>query len=357
MPALMKYALLTLFLGCAIPAVAADWKSEIDDLFAEFDADDYPGAMVYIVRDGEIEFSKGYGMANIEKGIPISEATMFNVASVSKQFTAAAIALLISEGKLDLEQDVRELLPYLPEYGHTVRIHHMLHHTSGITDVLGLVDSDDFEEGWGNQDVIPILTEIEELKFVPGEKFEYSNSNYFLLAEIVAKVSGMSFREFVHTRIFQPLGMTESRVDDNLEHLDDDNVAISYRKSKRRPAKKIDRNDYLVGDGNVVISVRDFVKWHRNFETRTVGDEAFHEMMVSTRPFNNGDPNTYGFGLGINTHVGHRAYQHGGSWLGFRAASIYYPDDKVSLLIFANHNRSQLFTDDVARIYFANAAN
>lgn len=333
-------------------AAAADWKSEIDTLFSEWDANDSPGAMVYIARDREVEFSKGYGMANIEKDTPITESTMFNVASVSKQFTAAAIALLVTEGKLDLDQDVRELLPYLPDYGHTVRIRHMIHHTSGITDVLGLVDSDDFEGGWGNQDVLPILTEIGELKFTPGEKYEYSNSNYFLLAEIVEKVSGMSFREFVDTRIFQPLGMTEARVDDNLDHLEDDNVALSYRKSKRRPAIKIERNDYLVGDGNVVVSARDFAKWQRNFTTREVGSEAFHELILSTRPLNNGEPNPYAFGISVGEHHGRTAYMHSGSWLGFRTIGIYYPEERVSLIVFANHNRYKLLHDEIAEIYF-----
>lgn len=352
MQSIVRCVVLIFAVGVVLPAFADDWKAEIDAVFEQWDATDSPGMMVHITRKGEVEYSRGFGMANIERGIPLSETSEFNIASMSKQFTAAAIAMLVEEGKLGLDDDIRTHLPYLPDYGHTVTIQHMVHHTSGLVDVLGKVDGRQFENGWGNQEAIVHIKKLDELKFAPGEQYEYSNTNYLLMAEIVEAISGQTLRAFLDERIFQPLGMTQTRVDDNLDNLEGDNVALSYSKGKRRPAKKLIRNDYLIGDGNVVTTVQDFEKWHRNFTTREVGSDVFHDMMLSTRPLNNGDENTYAFGLRVTEHLGRKALIHSGSWIGFRTIGIYYPDEEVSLQILANNNHYKYAQDEVATAYF-----
>jgi CubicO group peptidase (beta-lactamase class C family) len=343
--------LLATFMILTSACHAQRWKSKITDLYEDWDEKDKPGAMVYIVEDGEVKYSKGFGMANIEEQISFDSKTLFNIASTSKQFTGAAIAMLVEEGKLDLAADIRSILDFLPDYGHTIRVSNLVHHTSGLIDVLGVVDEKQFENGWGNPEVIPLFAELNELKFEPGTKFDYSNSNYILMAEIVERLSGQSFREFVNERIFVPLGMSRARVDDDLKRIDDTDVAQSY--AKRRGAyNRYERDDFLVGDGNVVVSVEDMAKWAQNLSTHNVGSDAFHDLILSTEPLNSGDTNDYAFGIFIGEYEGKAAYTHGGSWLGFRCYFGHFPDDNVTILIFGNNNRQNLYQGEVAEIFF-----
>jgi CubicO group peptidase (beta-lactamase class C family) len=271
-------------------AHAQRWHKKIDNIYKEFNSSDSAGAVVHIVRDGKIEFSKGYGMANFDKNIPISPTIVFNIASISKQITAASIAMLARDGKLDLDADVRTLSDHVPDYGHVITIRHLIHHTSGLADVTWGFDprAEIYKNGWGNADVLPRLNEL-ELHFAPGEKYEYSNTNYILLADIVQKVSGKTMREFANEHIFKPLGMTDTRIDDDLTHLEDDNVALSYHR-KGDVWEKQERNDYLLGDGNVVTSVLDFTKWSENFHNYTLGKD-FTKSLLETRPLNGGRKN------------------------------------------------------------------
>lgn len=343
-----------LVIVCCASAAAGDWRGEVDALFARWDSPDSPGVMLAIAQDGEIVHARGFGTANLEKGIPIGADSLFNVASVSKQFTAASVALLVLDGKLSLDDDIRKFLPYLPEYDPKITVRHLVHHTSGIPDVFGEIRKRKikFRYPFGNQDALPVIATAAEPHFPPGEKFRYSNSNYVLLAEIVHKVSGRTLREFTGEHIFGPLGMVNTRVDDNLERLDEPNMVTSYRKRNDK-FQHTPRNDYMSGDGNVVTSVVEMARWSQNFHTHKVGGREFVELILTPGVLNSGEKIEYAFGIMVGEFEGRRRYSHGGSWLGFRSHWSHFPDEGTTILVFCNHGKSERHQNEVARIYFA----
>ena len=346
----MSIVLAGALLTCSV--AAEDWRSKIDAMYAQYDSEESAGAIVAVVVDGEAEYLRGFGMENIEKGVPITRDTRFNVASVSKQFTAACIALLVLEGKVDLDEEIQYYLPYLPDYGHKVTVQHLIHHTSGITDVFGLIEQNKirFRYPYGNEDVLPIIAGRKELEFTPGEKFSYSNSNYILLAEIVQKVTGYRLNEFATERIFKPLGMDNTRFDDNL-HLWEGQRAESYHRTPKGKYRHLERVDYLIGDGNIVTTIDDMMKWDANYRTGKVGGKAFLDLMQSQGKLNNGATIEYAFGIFVTENHGRPCIQHSGAWLGFRAYWEHFHEDHVSVIILGNHNYLKNF-DEVSGFYF-----
>lgn len=335
-------------------AMAGNWTEEVDALYAEWDSAESPGVMLAIVQDGEMVHARAFGMANIERGRAIEADSLFNVASISKQFTAAAAAMLALEGKLDLDRDIREVLPYLPHYEPTITVRHLVHHTSGIPDVFAEMQKRkiQFEYPYGNEDMLPVIATIDENDFEAGAKYAYSNSNYILLAEIVQKISGQSLREFTRERIFEPLGMAATHVGDRLDELDRPLIVESYQKRKKQYVH-IPRNDYVVGDGNVLTSVVEMARWGENFRTKVVGGEAFVEMMLTRGQLNSGETIDYAMGISVSEVEGRRRYSHGGSWLGYKGHWAYFPDEGTAIMVFANHGQYVLHQDEVAKIYFA----
>ena len=195
-----------------------DLTAEVDALFEEWDRSDSPGAAIGIFKDGRIIYARGYGVANMDYAIAMTPHTVLRIGSISKQFVAMSIALLAERGQLALDDDIRTFLPEMPDYGDTITIDHLLHHTSGVHEYLDLVSLIGKPEGSGYvytpRDVLGLLSRQEELDFKPGERFSYSNSGYFLLAEIVSRVSGMKTSAFAKQNIFEPLGMNNTRFHD-----------------------------------------------------------------------------------------------------------------------------------------------
>lgn len=187
-------------------------------LFEKWDKSDSPGCALGVYKDGQIIYKQGYGMADLENDIPITPATVFHVASMSKQFTAASIVLLAQQGKLSLNDDVHKYLPELPDFGERITIRNLIYHTSGLRDQWDLLDL----AGWRysldlitDDDVMSVMTRQKELNFKPGDKHVYSNTGYTLLGLIVKRVSGLSLREFSTENIFEPLGMTHTHFRDD----------------------------------------------------------------------------------------------------------------------------------------------
>lgn len=333
---------------------APAWHGEIDALFERWDSPGSAGAMVLIMKGDDAAYARGFGLANIEEGIAIDETTRFNVASVSKQFTAACIALLSLEGKVDLDEDIRHYLPYLPEYPDVITVRHLIHHTSGIPDVFGLMAKRKirFRFPYGNADATPIIAKDAELGFKTGEQYQYSNSNYILLAEIAQKVSGVTLDEYAQEHIFRPLGMRNTRIDDNLNDWAGKR-AESYRASRKGTFRHAERIDYIVGDGNVVTTADDLAKWLRNFRTGEVGGKELIKLMKTRGVLSNGETIDYAFGVDLSEEQGRPCIHHSGAWLGFRANTAYFPDDDVSVIILGNHSLISDF-NRVAEIYFDN---
>ncbi|UCH98781.1 MAG: serine hydrolase, partial [Candidatus Aminicenantes bacterium] len=182
---------------------------QVDKLFAQWDKKDSPGCALAIIKDGKIIYKRGYGMADLERDVPITSKSVFDIASTSKQFVAMSIVLLAEEGKLSLDDDIRQHIPGMPDYGNKITIRHLVHHTSGIRDYCDLMylAGMPFENDYPEAQIIELIARQKELNFKPGDKHLYSNTGYFLLGEIVKRVSGKSLNEFTKEKIFKPLGM------------------------------------------------------------------------------------------------------------------------------------------------------
>lgn len=217
--ATLRLAVLIFVLNCAVftclasaPDDNSSLASKVDNIFAKWDKPTSPGCALAIIKDGEIIYKRGYGMADLEHDIPISSKTVFYIGSTSKQFVAMSLLLLTEQDKLSLDDDIRKFAPEFPQYDKTITIRHLIHHTSGIRDYLSLWDlsGKNYLDYISEDAVLDLICNQKELNFTPGEKFLYSNSGYFLLAVIIKRASGKSLREFAQENIFEPLDMKNS---------------------------------------------------------------------------------------------------------------------------------------------------
>lgn len=340
--------------AAASPASPASPESRADAVFREYDRSDSPGCALGVFRDGRIVYSRGYGMANLELGVANSPHTVFDIGSTAKQFAAFSIHLLAREGKLTLDDDVRKHIPELPAYAHPVTIRHLLHHTSGLRDYLELMDLAGIKsEDWTtDQDALDLIVRQKAPNFEPGEKFLYSNTGFFLLSVIVKRASGKSLRDFARERIFDPLGMRHTQYND--EH----GRIIPDRATGYAPAERggfgIDMSDFeQTGDGGILTSVEDLFRWDQNFFEPRVGDRALLDEMQTTASTNDGKKLEYASGLFVGRYRGLRTVSHGGSWAGYRAELLRFPDQKLSVACLCNVGPSSpsRLAKQVAEVY------
>ncbi|HEY7112181.1 MAG TPA: serine hydrolase [Thermoanaerobaculia bacterium] len=327
----------------ASPAFAADApapqirEARVDALFAEIDRSDVPGCALGIFQDGRIAYARGYGMANLELGVANSPHTVYDIGSLGKQFTAFSIYLLARDGKLSLDDDVRKFVPELPAFQKPVTIRHLLHHTGGLRDYIELLEL----EGHGPEDLttareaLDTLTRQKAPLFAPGERYEYSNTGYFLLSWVVQRASGKSLRDFAQERIFGPLGMTHTQYND--EH----GRIIPNRSQGYSPADgggyAIEMSDFEQnGDGGVNTSIEDLFLWNRNFDDPAVGDKHIVEQMEETGVLNSGKKIDYASGQVIGSYRGLRTVGHTGSWAGYRALLYRFPEQRFSVACLCN---------------------
>ena len=310
---------------------------KVDQLFTEWHKPDSPGAALAVTRDGEAIYTQGYGMANLEYDIPITPTTIFDIASVSKQFAAFAITTLAHDEKLSLDDDIRTYLPDVPDFGNTITIQHLLHHTSGLRDwVQSLVIA-----GVGMEDVISfkhilkMARHQKALNFEPGEAYLYSNTGYNLLAEIVERGTGDSFREWTKAHIFKPLGMTNSHFHDDHQMILK-NRAYSYQAVENGRFKHAVNNTTALGSSSLYSTVEDLAKWILNFEDTQIGEQAVIEQMHQRGVLNNGQQINYALGLSIGEYRGLKTVGHSGSWRGFRSHLMRFPDQKFGVVILCN---------------------
>ena len=312
----------------------------VDAVFADFAAADGPGCSVGVIQDGQLIGAQGYGMGNLDHGIPNGPSTVFRMASVSKQVTAGAIALLAVRGELDLDAPVRRYLPNFPDYPDPPTVRHLVHHTSGVRDYVGLMRlaGNRDEDFYTNREVLAAINRQRGLNFQPGAEYLYSNAGYFLLGQIVASVSGQSLREFAETHFFAPLGMTDTHFHD------DHNEIVARRAIGYSPAEDGFRIHVttldMVGDGGLFTSVEDWVAWDRNLETGAVGGGSDWVALMHQRGvLNSGDTIPYAFGISHGEHRGLATVGHGGAWVGYRTAMTRYPETGYSFVALCNRSR------------------
>ncbi|HUR50305.1 MAG TPA: serine hydrolase [Acidimicrobiales bacterium] len=307
------------------------------ELIAAFDNPESPGGVIAVIRDGKIVFDLPFGMASVEHSVPNARHTVFYIASTSKQFVGASIALLEYEGRLDLDDEMHQYVPEMHSFDPPLRIHHLLHHTSGLRDkyalaAVGGLGEDSYVTDAGS---LELLKGQRTLNFEPGSRMMYSNSNYFLLAQIVERVSGLGFEEFTRTRLFEPMEMTNSRF------RSDSSVVIPHRASGYRKGadgqwRVSEYTMNSLGPGGVVTTVDDLARWSTVFFEKPLDPPDLAERITRTRPFNDGSPNDYALGLMVSEHLGRRSISHAGGVGGFAAEMIHYPDDGLTVACLAN---------------------
>ena len=356
----------------------SEFSENIDALFDN--RIEKPGCAVGVIENGQYIHKRGYGYANLEHMIPIDSKTIFRIGSVSKQFTAMAIAILEEKGLLSFEDEMQTHIPDLINYGETVTINHMIHHYSGLGDYEYIDYPGRFKNAigeefrWGNEDYLSNqefhdLVKTLPLIRKPESKFWYSNNGYVLLALVVENISKKSLREFSKEEIFSPLGMNNSFFNDDV-NLTFKNRADAYSPIKDNPEKyKVNvTNLSWVGDGGVYTSLDDFIKWDQNFYRNKLGnkDSSLIEKMRMTYEETKAkkrnqkmdkeseNENTYAFAQNLAYYNGYQRWSHSGSWVGWLAHYARFPEIGFSTVVFCNTNEidATVIADEVVDLYF-----
>ncbi len=333
-------AVLTIALAAASAALfAADETTtdKVDRLFAAWDKTTSPGASLAVVKDGKIVYERGYGLARLEDGIVNTPDKVFDIGSVSKQFTAACVAMLVREGKVGLDDDIRKYIPEMPAYERPVTVNHLLHHTSGLRDYNELLSLAGFRPESDSptvEEALEVIRRQKKLNYAPGDEYSYTNTGFFLLSQIVERVSGRSLNAFAQERIFKPLGMTKTLFQDDHTQIIRDR-ATGYTEGPGGAFKISMSNWDETGDGNVYTTVRDLYLWDQAFYSGALGKDLM-DMLQTKGVLNSGRAIDYAWGLVVTEYKGLRVVEHGGAWVGFRAALVRFPEQSFSVIILAN---------------------
>jgi CubicO group peptidase (beta-lactamase class C family) len=346
------FAFLLLLALSLIPAQAAtstkDLAAYADQvLSAAFPAADQPGAAALVARNGEVVLRKGYGMANLELGVPMAPDMVFEVGSVTKQFTAAAILMLQEQGKLRVEDEITRYLPDYPTHGEKITIEHLLTHTSGIPSYTNLPEwRPRWREDMKVEEVIALFKD-KPLEFKPGERWEYSNSAYILLGAIIEKASGKSYEQFVEEDIFQKLGMTHSRYGHSEEVTPRRATGYSRGENGFRHANYLSMTQPYAA-GSLMSTVDDLAIWDRALAGETLLKKASRERMFTSARLLSGRPTRYGYGLAVYELAGRRVQDHGGGIFGYTSFALRVPEEGLLVAILSNSDSLATSPDGLA---------
>jgi CubicO group peptidase (beta-lactamase class C family) len=357
----MKSQLLTAGFALAMltggtPAHADAQADRAAALFAPFDKTDGPGCVVSATRAGNVVFQRAFGQAAVETGTPNTTATAFHIASLSKQFTAFAILLLEADGRLSLQDDVRRFVPELHDYPQIITLDHLLHHTSGLRDEwMMMLQGRMPEDGVSQSDILRTLYAQRELNFVPGSRYAYANSDYTLLALVVERASGQSFNDFLTQRVFSPLGMSRTWVQDNWRHIRP-GLAQLYGPGPRGLERRVfSWSGY--GAGNVRTSSEDMARWMLNLEAPKVGTPDLIARMAEGVRDSESVPAIYGRGLEVGRYRGARTLEHGVIAPGAAAYMLVMPDQDFGVSVMCNTetNDTRRLAHEMADLYVGDA--
>jgi CubicO group peptidase (beta-lactamase class C family) len=342
-----------------VEPIASLPEKRIDQLFYPFTGENVPGGAVGVVKDGELVFSKAYGMANLTYDVKFDINTPTNIGSVTKQFTATAILLLEQQGRLSLDDDIRKHLPEIPDFGKVIKIKNLLNHTNGLWEIYNLMPL----TGWKGEDmllrssIIDIIQKQKELQASPGEEFNYNNTAFILLAEIVKRKTDIEFPQWVKENIFVPLEMNHSFVRDNpkaiIKHA---SQGYSVSKSGFKEAGDLDAS---YGAGGIYTTIGDLAKWINNFDKATLGGEELINKLVTQDTLNNGDTLSYGLGIGVNKYKGFKRYSHSGADIAHRAFISYFPEIKSGTIVLSNFSNFPIgnISEELNKIFLSEYFN
>jgi len=336
-----------------------DAAQRVDEVFARWNSNTSAGCAVGVAVNGLTVLERGYGMSDLEHGIPNTPATIFEGGSLSKQFTAAAVVLLAIDGKLSLDDDARKYIPEVPDYGSTITLHQLMTHTSGLRDWGSVADI----SGWGREQrshdhdwVIDIVSRQSALNFEPGHEYSYSNTGFNLLAVVVARVSGMSFADFSMERVFKPLGLRNTQWRDDYRRIVPGRSA-AYDALPGN-AWRINRPiEFVHGNGGILTTVGDLAIWNVALTDGRLGGADFVRMMHTQGILNDGSTITYAGGLVLQDFMGVPSITHTGATAGYRAYVGRFPDQGLSVAMLCNASNAPSGNGGVvARIFLGDAA-
>lgn len=329
--------------------------AKLNEMFKKYDRKDYPGIAVAVVESGELIFCRGYGEANLDYNIPIDEHTVFHACSMTKQFTAACIALLIEEGKLSLDMDVSSILPQLKHCGCKVTLYNLLYMTNGIPDVYctaNFVCGIREDEGITRDEFWRYVKACDWNYFKLGEKWDYGNTGYFLLGQIIEAVTKTSLSQYADEHIFKPVGMNNTFIRDDRTKIIKNRAAgysnydhVHFNDSYKRYTSRNDtlsineENVEIGGAGQIWTTVSDLLLWDKNFYNNILGkgSKEFIKFLTTSGLLSNGKECGYGCGLFIQDFHGNKLVHHGGSAGGYSAYYAQLPEKQSSVIILGNH--------------------
>ncbi len=345
---------LTLFAAMSSPHKGLDAK--VDSLLRAHYGAEGPGGAIAVISSEGVVLKKSFGMMNLEKNLKVNEHTLFDIASVAKQFTSFAILMLEQKGQLDLDVDIRRYIPELSPYDHEVTVRHLMHHTSGVpsTDVLRLIAGLSLDETWTQQQEIEILRSYPHLNFPPNSEYLYSNGGYSLLATIIERVTGQRFDDFMQQQIFAPMNMNSSLV---LTELPADSTlfAVGYKKEENGYLPFSSMNDFSYGGGNIYASIDDMIQWSGNILNPTLQNPAFFDRIQEPQHIlENGDTIIYTNGFYARTYKGLLMTDHSGGVPGFRSLLMYFPSEQTIIVYLGNveNNTFRSLCNAIAEMMF-----
>lgn len=335
-------------------------ETDLDSIFMAYDKPDSPGCAAGVVCHGDLIFSKGYGKANLDYGIPIRPDSRFMIASVSKQFAAAALLMMEQQGDLDLDEDLRTYIPDMPDFGKPVTARQIMHHTSGLRDIYNLLSLADIglDDTTTDDDAMVLLSRQQRLNFDPGSRHLYSNSGYFLISVLVKNVTGLSLRDYSEKYFFEPTGMKSTHWHDDTEMIVPNRV-ISYRPTPDGHGQFYRGNMSRVGARGLFTTIEDFAKWDANFvENRTLLED-FSEKMTKPGSTSRRDSINYAAGLRLGKYKALPTVGHGGSYMGFRTNYMRFPDHQLGIIVFCNESsiNPAVHARQIADLYLKEAFN
>jgi CubicO group peptidase (beta-lactamase class C family) len=312
-------------------------EERIDSIFSRWQQGLGPGGQVAIRKGGSLIYSKNFGYANLEHSIPVKDKTVFHVASVSKQITVMCVLLLQEDGKLKIDDDVREYIPEYINFDEPVTIRQMMNNVSGIRDqweLLGL-SGVRIEDTITQRDALSIISKQKKLNFEPQSQFLYSNSNFTLLTEIVERLLGKTLNEFTVERIFKPLGMENTFFKDNHWKVIPQKASSYYDDGTGNFVYSV-LNYGTYGATSLNTTASDFLKWMETFKNPTICSEETLKILFENPQLTNGTVSSYAGGLFIGEYKGHKYIEHGGADAAYRSAMMRFTDDDVDIVILSN---------------------
>jgi CubicO group peptidase (beta-lactamase class C family) len=333
---------LFLFGALGLKSQIPDFAIKIDSLIKSSITNVTPGCVVGVVKDGKVLYKQTFGLANLDYRIPVTDSTLFNLASVSKQFTAFLVLLLEKDGKLNLDDTIQKYIPELTNYGHAITIRQLLHHTSGIppSDNLRLFAGISQEMPWDTEDEFNMIQLYQKLNFKPNEEHVYSNAGYYLLTRIIEKTEGKPFSLCIKEKLFQPLNMKTAAIYDSPGKIIL-NRASGYRKAGENYSETITQGESIFGSTNMYASVNDLINWSVNMTSNSLGGkQLFDRIFNPADTLNNGDTISYTYGLTVWKYKGLKIVDHGGFTMGFKAHLAHFPEAGLTVFVLSNNENT-----------------